>query len=365
MTGEMTPDQVCPNYRELLKGSSATFLEDRVNHIDLEQQKIYLNSDTHYDYDNLVLVLGKKSGYFGVEGAENYAFSFRSRDDALKLSQHLQKCLQKASQTEEKKTRQRLLTFTIVGGGPTGIEMAGTLADLLSRWYDKLGGNPEEIRILLVSRPKELLKGDINAHLRDIVKKAFQDRPIKIDLILGASATKVTSSTVEYQKEEQTHTIATNTVIWAAGTATNPLINSLSIAPENRAKNGSLYVLPTLQIPDYPDVFAAGDCTVLSNQPLPPTAQVAYQQGKAIAHNLIAKVNGQPLKPAKVRLRGSMMKLGINESVANIFDRIEVSGEVGHLIREATYLELLPSPIHDFKVTTTWIIDEIFHHHIS
>nr|MDJ0904199.1 NAD(P)/FAD-dependent oxidoreductase [Xenococcus sp. MO_188.B8] len=94
-------------------------------------------------------------------------------------------------------------------------------------------------------------------------------------------------------------------------------------------------------------------------------AQVAYQQGKAIAHNLIAKVNGHPLKPANVRLRGSMMKLGIDESVANIFDRIEVSGEVGHLIREATYLELLPCPIHDFKVTTTWIIDEIFHRHSS
>ena len=124
-----------------------------------------------------------------------------------------------------------------------------------------------------------------------------------------------------------------------------------------------MQVLPTLQLPDYPEVFAAGDCTVLAEQPLPPTAQVAYQQGKAIAHNLKAKVHGHPLKPAKVTLRGSMMKLGIDESVANILDRIEVSGEVGHLIREATYLELLPTPIHDFKVTTNWIIDEIFNRH--
>ena len=363
MTGEMTPDQVCPTYRELLKGSNVTFLEDQVNNIDLEKQVVYLNSNTQYHYDNLVLVLGKKSSYFGVQGAEKYAFSFRSRDDAGKLSQHLQKCLQKASQTEDDQSRQRLLTFTIVGGGPTGIEMVGTLADLLFQWYDKLGGNPKEIRIILVSRPKQLLKGDINSHLIDLVKKAFQNRPIKIDLILGASATKVTESTLEYQKEEQTHTIATNTVIWTAGTDTNPVIDSLPIASENRARNGSLYVLPTLQLPDYPNVFAAGDCAVLSNQSLPATAQVAYQQGKAIAHNLIAKVNNDPLEPAKVKLRGSMMKLGINESVANIFDRIQVSGEVGHLIREATYLELLPSPIHDFKVTTNWIIDEIFHRH--
>ena len=218
MTGEMTSDQVCPTYQELLKGSPVTFLEDQVNRIDLDQRKIYLNSDTHYDYDHLVLALGKTSGYFGIEGAENYAFPFRRRDDALKLSKHLQKCLQKASQTEEEATRHALLTFTIVGGGPSGIEMAGTLSDLLPQWYSKLGKTPEEIRILLINRPKELLKGDTNAHLRSTVEKAFQNRPLEIDLILGASVTKVTANTVEYQQEEQAHTIVTNTVIWTAGT---------------------------------------------------------------------------------------------------------------------------------------------------
>lgn len=365
MTGEMTPDQVCPTYRELLKGSPITFLENQVSGIDLNKKEVYLNSDTHYNYDHLVLALGKNSGYFGIEGAENLAFPFRSRDDALKLSKHLRECLQKASQVEDEVTRRALLTFAIVGGGPSGIEMAGTLGDLLAQWYSKSGKTTAEIRILLINRPKELLQGDVNAHLRDTVHKAFQNRPITIELILGASVTKVTGDTIEYEQDEKTHSIPTHTVIWTAGTATNPIINSLDVSSESRAKNGSLQVLPTLQLPDYPDVFAGGDCTVLSDHPLPPTAQVAYQQGKAIAYNLNAKVKGHPLKSAEVKLRGSMMKLGIDESVANIFDRIKVSGEVGHLIREATYLELLPTPIHDFKVTTSWIIDEIFHRHSS
>ena len=363
MTGEMTPDQVCPLYRELLKGSPITFLEDQVTQIDLLEKKVYLASDIHYDYDNLVLALGRKAGFFRVEGAQEYAFPFKTKEDAETLRQHLQQCLKKASQTEDETTRKTLLTFAIVGGGPTGIEMAGTLGDLLANWYQKLDQSAQEIRILIINRPQELLQGDINVHLREAVSQAFAKSSISIELILGASVTKVTPDSVTYEQNGQTLTIETNTTIWSAGTATNPLIENLAISPENRTKNGSLKVLPTLQLPEFPEVFAAGDCTMLSSDPLPATAQVAYQQGKAIAHNLNAMIKGHSLTPAQVKLRGSMMKLGIEKSVANIFDRFEVTGHSGHLIREGTYLQLLPPPIHDFKVTTNWIVDEIFHRH--
>lgn len=363
MTGEMTQDQVCPLYRELLKGSPITFLEDRVTNIDLSQRNVYLASDTHYEYDNLVIALGRTAGFFGVEGAENHAFPFKNQEDAQKLRRHLQECLKKASQTEDEITRRALLTFAIVGGGPTGIEMAGTLGDLLGNWYEKLGQTAQEIRILIINRPQQLLQGDINFHLREAVHQAFEHSPLTIELILGASVTKVTPCSLEYQQNNQIHTIASHTVIWSAGTATNPLIKALEVSPENRAKNGSLHVLPTLQLPDYPEVFAAGDCTILPSELLPATAQVAYQQGNAIAHNLNAKVRGSKLTSARVKLRGTMMKLGMNQSIANLFDQFEVTGKAGHLIREGTYLQLLPTPIHDFKVTTNWMVDEIFHRH--
>ncbi|MGL5877380.1 MAG: NAD(P)/FAD-dependent oxidoreductase, partial [Xenococcaceae cyanobacterium] len=139
--------------------------------------------------------------------------------------------------------------------------------------------------------------------------------------------------------------------------------------------------------PDFPEVFAAGDCAMSERgavdrgheaaertedkskpkkngnllTPLPPTAQVAYQQGSAIAHNLIAIDRGHSPKPAKVNLRGTLMKLGLGEGVANIFDRIEVKGKMGNLIRQGAYLELLPTPIHNFKATTEWITDKISH----
>ena len=135
----------------------------------------------------------------------------------------------------------------------------------------------------------------------------------------------------------------------------------MPIAPEYRDNQGRIQVTPTLQLPDFPEVFAGGDCAVDKDNPLPATAQVAYQQAAAIARNLKAiSEDGEP-SPAHVRLRGTLVKLGLEESVAEIFDRFEVKGKLGHLIRQAAYLEMLPTPLRNFKATTEWLTDEIFH----
>jgi NADH dehydrogenase len=115
-----------------------------------------------------------------------------------------------------------------------------------------------------------------------------------------------------------------------------------------------------MQLPEFPEVFVGGDCAALE-QPLPATAQVAYQQGAMIAHNLSAIAQGRPPKPVKVALRGTLMKLGLGEGVANLFDRIPITGHAGHLIRQGTYLELLPVYVHNFKATVGWLTDELFH----
>jgi NADH dehydrogenase FAD-containing subunit len=210
-----------------------------------------------------------------------------------------------------------------------------------------------------------------------------------VEFRFGAKVTAVRPNLIEYQHSNQAQTLAAGTIVWTAGTSPHPLIKPLPIPDEHRDKHGRLKVTPTLQLPDFPNVFAGGDCAVdlqpdpallkayepqerQSDQrtsveeqhpnlkPLPATAQVAYQQGYAIAHNLRAMALGYDLKPARVSLRGTLLKLGLAESAANIFDKIEVSGELGHLIRQGTYLELLPTPIHDFKATAEWLKDELF-----
>lgn len=393
-SGEMDDTQVWPRFEDLLKGSGVIFVQDSVQSIDLNQRQVKLASGDCYSYSNLVLGLGSVTGYFGVEGAKENAFDFRMGEDAIALDQHLHDCLQRAVKIEDPEQRRGLLTVAVVGGGPSGVEISATLADLLPHWYEALGGKPQEIRVVLLHHGQEVLAGDVNSRLKAIAEQELQKRAVPVQLLTGAGVTAVHPDSVEYKRNEKIETLSASTTIWTAGTSTNPLLKDLPIPDEYRDKHGRLNVTPTLQLPDFPEVFAGGDCAVDLQKsppatpeyerpepqkdqstssdeqrkhlkPLPPTAQVAYQQGAAIAHNLKAIALGSKLKPAEVGLRGTLMKLGLENSVANIFDTLEVKGEVGHLIRQGAYLELLPTPIHNFKTTAEWVNEELFYRHLN
>ena len=366
LTGEMQDEQVTPRFEELLSGSKVVFIQDKVTGIDLQQRRVELASGMHYNYRYLVLGVGSTQGYFGTEGAAEKAFPFRTRQDAVKLEGHLKECLQRASQSEDVRERRSLLTFVITGAGPSGVEMAATLADLLPSWYVRLAGNIRDIRIVLVNHGEEILSGDVNAHLQETALEALKKRTVPVELLLGVKVTAVDADSLKYQAKDkdQIQTLPTKTTIWTAGTATNPLIESLTqIKDENKDKHGSPLVTDTLQLPDFPEVFAAGDCAVVKEHPYPPVAQIAYQQGAGIAHNIIALAQGKEPSPVKANMRGTLMKLGLGNGVANLFDKVQVKGKPGDLIRNATYLEMLPTPVHNFKATTDWLTDEIFDRH--
>jgi NADH dehydrogenase len=401
-SGEMEPDQVVPRYETLLKHSGVLFVQSAASAIDLHQRQVQLVNGDTYSYSNLVLAVGSVTGYFGVEGARENALPFRTQADAIAIDRHLRDCLQRAVQLDDPEQRLRLLRIVVIGGGPSGVEMAATLADLVPQWYEAIGGNPDEVQLVLMNH-SEILKGDINSQLRDTAEKALHDRTASVELLIGAEASAVRPNRVEYKRNHQSGEIEAGTIVWVTGTNTNPLIKSLPIPDRHRNKHGRLSVTPTLQLPDFPEVFAGGDCAVdfqtdhssrvtsTHNQggdeyehpttqtdqsthteaqhpnlkALPPTAQVAYQQGAAIAYNLKALALGYDLKPARVGLRGTLLKLGMNNGVANLFDEVELTGELGHLIRQGVYLELLPTPVHNFKATTEWITQEVFDRHRS
>ena len=368
LTGEMQDEQVLPRYEELLEGSKVAFVRDKVTNIDLEQRRVELVSGLHYDYKYLVFGVGSTQGYFGTKGAKENAFAFRTQEDAVRLERHLRECLQKASQTEDPQERWSLLTFVITGAGPSGVEMAATLADLLPSWYAKLGGNISDIRIVIVNHGTEILSGDVNARLQETALEAFKHRAVPVELLLGVKVTAVDGNGLKYQEKdkEEVETLFTKTTIWTAGTANNPLIESLTqIKAENKDKHGSPLVTPTLQLPDFPEVFAAGDCAIVKDHPFPPVAQIAYQQGAGIARNIIALSKGKKPRSVEASMRGTLMKLGLGNGVANLFDKMQIKGKPGDLIRNGTYLEMLPTPVHNFKATTDWMTDEIFHRHSS
>jgi demethylphylloquinone reductase len=361
LNGQMDGEQVCPRYQELLQDSGVAFVQDTVQRLDLTEQKVELASGLHYSYTHLVLALGSTTGYFGTPGAAEYSFAFCNEQNALALRQHLHRAFQRASQTEDAQVRQKLLTVAIIGAGPSGVELAATLADWLPVWYTELGGNPQEIHVVLMNRSQEILSGDVNAQLHETARAALQQRTIPVELLMGATVIALYAGKIEYTHNNQPTVLEAETIVWTAGTATHPLMQALSIAEEHRDKHGKPFITPTLQLMDYPEVFAGGDCVTLQ-QPDPALAQVAYQQAKAIAHNLIALSMGKAPEVSNISLRGTLMKLGAEEGVAEIFDKYEVNGHLGHMIRTLTYLEMLPTPIHNLKVTTEWLSDEVLHH---
>jgi len=367
LTDELDQDTVCPSYEELLQGSEIVLIKDHVVGLDLKQNQITLASGKKHSYSYLVLAVGSIQGYRGTQGAPENVFPFRTQDNMLILKKHLQDCLQQASQSKNEQYRKALLTFTIVGAGPSGVEMAATLADLLPHWYAKLGGNIHEIRLILVNHGQSILGGDINEHLQHVALDAFRKRIIPVELLLGVSVKSVWKDALDYQAShsEQVESIHTHTTIWTAGTANNSLIEMLKdqIAPENLNKHGLPIVSSTLQLLDFPNVFGAGDCVEVKGNKQPAIAQVAYQQGADIAHNLIAISSGKKLRSSDVKLRGTLMKLGLGNGVANLFDKVQIEGKPGDLIRNVTYLEMLPTPLHNFKATVDWLKNETFYHY--
>lgn len=363
-SGEMDAFQVVPRFTELLSGSGVIFVQDTVESIDLRLREVKLASGNSYNYSNLVLGLGNVTSFFHIEGAKEYALPFWTQDDAIAIDNHLHNCLKQAAQTEDPQERRRLLTIAVIGAGASGVEMAATLADLLPNWYAAMNGNLQDVRIVLLNRGSEILHGDVNSHLRTVAEKELQKRAVPVEMLMGAEVTAIRPNAVEYKHDGKTEILPTGAAIWTTGSATNPVIKSLAVSNEHRDKHGRLLVTNTLQLPDFPEVFAGGDCAAQENASSPEIAQVAYQQGSAIARNLKAMALGHELKPAKVNLRGTLLKLGLTDAAANIYDTFEVSGEPGHLIRQGTYLELLPTPVHNFKATTEWLKDEIFNRHL-
>lgn len=360
LSNEVEADLVWPHYRDILPSSDVTHILDSVKSIDLRAQQVELASGATHGYRYLVVALGDTAGYFDIPGAQANAFTFRTAEDAVKLREHLRHKLQAASQTPNEAKRKALLSVAIVGAGPSGVELSATLADLLPNWYHELGGQVEDLQLTLLQRSAEVLEGSAGDEVRDIAQKALSDRQVPVKLLLEASVQAIEPGALTYRHGDEDHDLKAETIIWTAGSATHPLMKSLPIEAIHRDFRDRPYLTEVLQLIGYPNVFAGGDCAVDVSHPYPATAQVAYQQGLAIAQSIQAFIEGRKPEPANVSIRGALMKLGLEASVAEIMGQIRISGRVGHLIRQATYLSVLPTSTSKLKLGAEWINDEIF-----
>jgi NADH dehydrogenase len=276
-------------------------------------------------YDYLIVATGGAHAYFGHPEWAVHAPGLKTLDDALEIRRQVLLAFEAAEREQDPESRRRLLTFVIVGGGPTGVELAGALAEMArhSLPQDFRSIRPESARIVLLEGAASLL-GMYPERLRAASRQALER--LGVEVRTDARVTQVDTDGVAIGDER----IAAQTVLWAAGLAASPLAASLGV-PLDRV--GRVTAEPTLAVPGHPNIFVAGDICAFSEngQPLPGVAQVAMQQGRHAARNILRAIAGRPLEPFRYFNYGNMATIGRGFAVADI-GGIRASGYLAWLL---------------------------------
>jgi NADH dehydrogenase len=319
-TAALNPSDIATPLRSILRGAAnvAVFLAE-VESVDLAGRRLILG-EGRMDYDGLVLAVGAGNSYFGHDDWEPLAPSLKSLEDALEIRRRVLLAYEEAEREPDGAERRALLTFVVIGGGPTGVELAGALAEIsretIARDFRLI--DPTKARVVLLEGGPGVL-ASFPAPLPGRAAAALAR--IGVEVRTGALVTRVTPDAVWVGGEQ----IRARTVLWAAGVAAAPLTGTLGV-PLDRA--GRVLVEPDLSVPGHPEAFAIGDmCALLDagGRPLPGLAPVAIQQGQAAAENLLRRLRGEPTRPFRYRDRGTMATIGRAAAVA-VVGRLRLSG---------------------------------------
>jgi NADH:ubiquinone reductase (H+-translocating) len=311
---ELVPTDIAHPVRSIFRRArNVTVRMAEMTGLDVEARTV-LTGRGPVPYDYLVLALGSEPSFFGVEGAAEHAFPLRWMDDAVPLRHHVLTRFEAAT-TADPARRARLLTFVVVGGGPTGVEYAGALSELIfgPLLKDFPDVAADEVRIELVEAFDSLLRG-MPAKLARYAAERLARR--RVSVRLGATVAAVEATAVRLAGGER---IATETVVWTAGVRGDPRVADWGL-PVGRG--GRVPVTAALCLEDRPEVFVIGDLAYREDElgePLPQVAQVAIQQGRRVARNILRSVAGQAPQPFRYRDPGMLAVIGRNAAVAHVF----------------------------------------------
>jgi NADH dehydrogenase len=272
--------------------------------------------DASIPYDYLVLAAGSVSDFFGVPGAEEHAFRLKTVDDGIALRNHILTRFEAAQNEPDPGKRQQAMTFTIVGGGPTGVEFAGAITELIRGPLakDYRGIDIREARVVLLEA-RDALLGVLPPVLQTYA--ASRLRTMGVDVRLGSVVSRVTPTSVELLDGT---IFPTETVVWTSGVRGDDALRSWGLPVD---AEGRVSVLPTLQLEGRPEVYVVGDLAhaVADGQPVPMVAPAAVQQGEAAAQNIGRQMRGGEPQPFRYRDPGTMVTIGRNAAVAHLRGR--------------------------------------------
>jgi NADH dehydrogenase len=305
-------DIAAPLRSVLRRAKNITVLLAQVDRVDLADRCLVLDRG-EIRYDAVILAVGASHSYFGHEDWEQYAPGLKSLEDALEIRRRVLLAYELAEREHDAAEREALLTFVVVGGGPTGVELAGALAEIARRTIarDFRSIDPTAARVLLLEGGPRVLA----AFPESLSRRAQESlERIGVEVRTRSVVTRVTADAVWLGGEQ----IRTRTVLWAAGVAASPLNRTLGVALDG---SGRVSVEPDLSIPGHPEAFAIGDMSVFrdaSGTAVPGLAPVAMQQGTRAADNVLRRLSGRPTRPFRYFDRGIMATIGRAAAVADI-----------------------------------------------
>jgi NADH dehydrogenase len=326
-TAGLSPGDIASPIRWILrKQQRLRVLLANVEKIDSHAKRVHLDGGDVLSYDYLIVAAGVTHSYFGHDEWAEAAPGLKTLDDALAIRRRLLMAFEEAEREPNPVYQRRLLTFVLIGGGPTGVEMAGALGEIarqaLKSEFDAV--DPASARIILIEAGPSILP-TFPEELRESARRALLR--LGIDVRVGKAVTKVEDGAVWIGDER----IEAHTILWAAGVAAAPLSRDLGPALD---RAGRVIVESDLSVPGHPGVFVAGDLASFSHQtgsPLPGVAQVAIQEGTHAAANIGRLIGGEPTRPFKYSDPGNMATIGRNNAIAD-FGFLRVSGYLGWLL---------------------------------
>lgn len=346
-TAELAPTEVAFPVRDLLRGhDNVTFHQTNVRGINLANRQVTADGIVPLRYDYLVLGLGAVVNYFDTPGAAEHAFPLYTMDDALSLKDHLLRTFE-AVDKDPTLIDDGALTFCIVGGGPTGVELAGALAEVL-RWdlkEDFPAMSVDRARLILYEYSANLL-GSFKPKLQTYARKELEARGVEVKS--GTGVIRVGPREVSLSNGE---TVRTHTLVWAGGLRANPVVGTLGVAT---AHGGRISVGSDLQVPDHPGVFAVGDLAAMTDgktgKVLPGLGAVALQAGRHVGETIRRLVTGQKAEPFHYLDKGTMAQVGRGAGVVELPWGATLTGYPAWLAWLGVHLALLNGA--DEKVST-------------
>jgi len=361
-TGLLETSAVGHSLRDLVKDQdNATIHMAPVTGIDLESREVRIDGLEPITYDYLVLALGAEVNFFGTVGADEHAFPMYTLSDALRLKNHILGRWE-AADKDSALVDDGALTAVVVGGGPTGVETAGALAELYrSNFVKDYPGLPQEkARVVLVEAGDEIF-AMFKPNLREYARDALEQRTVEV--LTGARVESVATTRVTLASGES---IPAHTLVWGAGLQGNGLVQSLGIELE---RGNRLGVGPDLELPGYPGVFVVGDIAAITDaktgQVLPQLGSVALQSGEHVGETLTRRIAGKSTKPFTYRDKGTMAAIGRHAAVVQMLGGKTMKGHKAQFAWRTVHLALLPTNEDRAKAIVDWAGSELTHQRVG